>query len=159
MPRNACELEIDLFCRGMVVSRGVSLDGARSVSRTRAGLGSGLEIAIPTGSALKPEVWVNVPVNEPFARRSPYHLVGSRADGYRIIDERDFAEYPVCARRMPPGAVSGEIIAGLEPIEGTLAAIDRITALGAFPTVSIFRPTVGSAMEDGGRRRTTTCVR
>jgi hypothetical protein len=51
MPRNACELEIDLFCRGMVVPRGVLLDGARGVARTRAGLGSGLEIAIPTGSA------------------------------------------------------------------------------------------------------------
>jgi len=325
MPRNACELEIDLFCRGMVVPRGVLLDGARAVARTRAGLGSGIEIAISTGSALKPEIWVNVPVDEPFARRSPYHLVGSPTEGYRIIDERDFAEYPVrlpeapawyaretsrgvpmtrvgvmqgtylaiyvnpvcafwkaspslkcrfcttgdnvgthesdvksiddvietcwaakdesgatfvhlnggyqgvhglelvkpyvkaikeqvgllvgvqltpernftrydelialgvdhfsfclefmdprwfaaicpgksavhghelyfdalahCARRMPPGAVSGEIIAGLEPIEGTLAAIDRITALGAFPTVCIFRPTVGSAMEDWG---------
>jgi len=33
-------------------------------------------------------------------------------------------------------------------VEATLAAIDRIAALGAFPTVCIFRPTVGSAMED-----------
>ena len=55
-----------------------------------------------------------------------------------------------CVSRMPKGAVSGEIIAGLEPTEGTLAAIDRITALGAFPTVCIFRPTIGSAMEDWG---------
>jgi hypothetical protein len=48
---------------------------------------------------------------------------------------------------MPHGAVSGEIIAGLEPIEQTLAGIDRITELGAFPTVCIFRPTRGSVME------------
>ena len=37
---NACELEIDLFCRGMRVPADVSLEGARGVSRTRAGLGS-----------------------------------------------------------------------------------------------------------------------
>jgi hypothetical protein len=53
-----------------------------------------------------------------------------------------------CARRMPKGAVSGEIIAGLEPVQSTLDAIDRITDLGAFPTVCIFRPTVGSDLED-----------
>src|SRR5262249_39247516 len=46
------------------------------------------------------------------------------------------------------GAVSGEIIAGIEPTEHTIAAIDRITALGAFPTVCIFRPTEGSDMAD-----------
>ena len=323
MPLNACELEIDLFCHGMVVPGDVSLAGARAVSRTRAGLGSGLEVAIPTGSSLKDEVWVNVPVDERFAERSPYRLTGGPADGYRIIDgrtedaypvrlpkapswyaretsrglpmprvgvlqgtylaiyanpvcafwksspslkcrfcttgdnvgghesdvksiddvvetcwaakqesavtfvhlnggfqgahglefikpyvkaikeqvgllvgvqlapERDFARYDelialgvdhfsfcvelmdprwfaaicpgkalvhgqqlyfdameYCAGLMPHGAVSGEIIAGLEPIERTLEAIDRITALGAFPTVCIFRPTVGSAMED-----------
>jgi hypothetical protein len=53
-----------------------------------------------------------------------------------------------CAKRMPPGAVSGEIIAGIEPIERTLEAIDFITSLGAFPTVCIFRPTIDSDMEE-----------
>jgi hypothetical protein len=48
---------------------------------------------------------------------------------------------------LPRGAVSGEVIAGIEPEERTIAAIDRITELGAFPTVCIFRPTVGSDME------------
>jgi hypothetical protein len=52
-----------------------------------------------------------------------------------------------CAARMPRGAVSGEVIAGLEPIESTMAGIDRIVALGAFPTVCIFRPTVGADLE------------
>lgn len=50
--------------------------------------------------------------------------------------------------RMPRGACSGEIIAGNEPIESTLAAIDYITSVGAFPTVCIFRPLQGSAMQD-----------
>ena len=322
-PLNACELEIDLFCRGMQVPESTSLDGARGISRTRAGLGSGLEIVLPTGSALKKEIWLNVPVTETFAATSPYRLAGSRAEGYTIVDdrtgqrygtrlpaepawyarptsrgvamqrigvlqgtylgiyinqvcafwnydpalncrfcttgqnvgaseaadksiddvvetclaardesgvtfvhlnggflgskglafalpyvkaikerlgllvgvqlapERDFARYDAlieagvdhlsfcvefidpewfvrlcpgkahmhgqelffeamayCAARMPRGAVSGEIIAGVEPVERTLEGIDRIAALGAFPTVCIFRPTTGSDMAD-----------
>ncbi|MDQ3171379.1 MAG: hypothetical protein M3Q55_14685 [Acidobacteriota bacterium] len=320
---NACELEIDLFCRGMRIPDETSLDGARGVSRTRAGLGSGLEVRLPTESGLKAEIWTNVPVVEPFVAESPYQLLGSQADGYHIVDERNGHAYPVtlpqepawyscttsrgvpmsrigvlqgtylgiyinhicafwnydpalnckfcttgqnvgvneiadktiadvvetcraardesgvtfvhlnggflgskglefalpyvkaikeqvgllvgvqlapettfsrydalieagvdhlsfcvefadpewfakicpgkarmhgqqlffdameyCAARMPRGAVSGEIIAGVEPIQSTLDGIDRIASLGAFPTVCIFRPTVGSDMED-----------
>ena len=72
MRLNACELEIDLFCSGIRVPDDVSLDGARGISRTRAGLGSGLELVIPTGSRLKPEIWMNAPVAERFvAARRP----------------------------------------------------------------------------------------
>ncbi len=53
-----------------------------------------------------------------------------------------------CQSRMPKGACSGEIIAGVEPIEDTLRAIDYITSVGAFPTVCIFRPVIGSDMEE-----------
>ena len=77
MTLNACELEIDLFCRGMRVPDDVPLDGARGISRTRAGLGSGLEIAIPTGSRKKREIYTNVPVTERFAGESPYRLTGT----------------------------------------------------------------------------------
>jgi len=52
-----------------------------------------------------------------------------------------------CQSRMPKGACSGEIVAGNEPIDATMAAIDHITSLGAFPTVCIFRPLAGSDME------------
>jgi uncharacterized radical SAM superfamily protein len=323
MALNACELEIDLFCRGMRVPDDVSLAGTRSLSRTRAGLGSGLDVAIPSRSRLKDELWVNVPIVERFARSSPYQLVGGPHVGYAIVDARDTTCYPVrlpaapawysrltsrdvpmnrigvlqgtylaiyvnpvcafwnanprlnckfcttghnigateastkaisdvvetcwaakqesgitfvhlnggfqgthglefikpyvkaikeqvgllvgvqlaperdfskydelvslgvdhfsfcielldpewfarvcpgkarvhgqqlyfnamkyCVNVMPNGAVSGEIIAGLEPIARTLEGIDRITALGAFPTVCIFRPTAGADMED-----------
>jgi hypothetical protein len=321
MPLNACELEIDLFCRGLRVSDAVPLDGARGISRTRAGLGSGLEVTIPTGSWLKERLWVNVPVEESFVRDSPYELEGSPTEGYRVLDQRtgcryaiaippepswysrttsrgipmnrvgvlqgtylgiyvnmvctfwnyspalncrfcttgnnvgehevvdkavsdvvevaraardesgvtfvhlnagfqgsrgvqfaepyiaalkelgvlvgaqlapekDFSRYDrliamgvdhisfclefvdpqwfakicpgkekvlgqqiffdsiaYCAGRMSRGAVSGEIIAGVEPLEATLKGIDWITAQGAFPTVCIFRPTVGADME------------
>ena len=323
MPLNACELEIDLFCRGMRVPDDVPLDGARGISRTRAGLGSGLEVVLPTASWLKPEIWVNIPVVERFAQSSPYLLTGAPGAGYAIRDERDGSRYPIriprepawyhgvtsrdvpmnrvgvlqgtylgiyvnpvcafwhyepklncrfcttganvgdaevvekaiedvietchaakqesgitfvhlnggfhgsngitpilpyvraikervgllvgvqlapekdftrydelvdagvdhlsfcvefqdpewfericpgkarmlsqdlyfdamayAAKRLPHGAVSGEIIAGVEPIEATLTAIDRIAELGAFPTVCVFRPTVGSDMAD-----------
>jgi hypothetical protein len=323
MPLNACELEIDLFCRGVRLAPDVSLDGVRGVSRTRAGLGSGLEMILPGRSWMKDALWVNVPVEEHFVVSSPYVLRGSLASGHVVEDERDHTTYDVslppepawytrptsrgipmqrigvmqgtylgiyvnmvctfwnyqpalncrfcttgqnvgaaesedkaltdvvetsaaakresgatfvhlnggfqgtrgieftepyiraikervgmlvgvqlaperdftrydrlvdlgvdhlsfcvelldpewfrkicpgkdrmlgqqlffdamahCARRMPKGAVSGEIIAGLEPVQSTLDAIDRITDLGAFPTVCIFRPTVGSDLED-----------
>jgi hypothetical protein len=323
MPLNACELEIDLFCRGIRVPDAVPLDLARGISRTRAGLGSGLEVVIPGDSWLKDRIWANIPVEESFARLSPYVLDGSPREGYHIRDERNQARYPVeippepswygrhtdrgipmnrigvlqgtylgiyvnmvctfwnyspslncrfcttgnnvgehevvdkavsdvvevaraakdesgvtfvhlnagfqgsrgvqfaepyvaalkeqvgilvgaqlapqkdfshydrlmalgvdhlsfclefidpswfaricpgkervlgqqiffdsieyCARRMPKGAVSGEIIAGVEPIEATLRGIDWIADHGAFPTVCIFRPTVGSDMEN-----------
>ena len=321
MALNACELEIDLFCSGMRVPDDVSLQGVRGVSRTRAGLGSGLEVVLPTGSRIKDEIWVNVPVVENFAHESPYRLTGGPGS-YAIVDERAHLTYPVrlpqepawysrntslgvpmnrvgvlqgtylgiyislvcafwnyrpamncrfcttgqnvgdaeekdktiadvvetcraardesgvtfvhlnggfqgskgieftlpyvkaikeqvgllvgvqlaperdfsqydalieagidhisfcleffdpswfgricpgkarlhgqqlfldamvyCAKRMPRGAVSGEIIAGVEPIERTLQGIDVITDLGAFPTVCIFRPTQGADME------------
>lgn len=322
-PLNACELEIDLLGRGMRVPPEVSLAGARNVARTRAGLGSGLEVVLPTGSRLKKEIWVNVPVLERFVSASPYRLDGGPEAGYQVIDERLDARYSVklppepewysrptsggvpmnrigvlqgtylgiyvnpvcafwnyspplncrfcttgqnvgtneardkavsdvvetcraareqsgvtfvhlnggfqgsrgiafvlpyvraikeqvgllvgvqlapepdfgrydelmstgvdhlsfclefldpdwfaricpgkarihgqqlflnalayCATRMPRGAVSGEIIAGVEPTGRTIEAIDLITRLGAFPTVCIFRPTAGSDMED-----------
>ena len=325
MRLNACELEIDLFCRGLRVPPSVSLAGARGISRTRAGLGSGLEIVIPAHSWLKRDIWMNAPVVERFVERSPYVLEGSRGvrlrdrrqprphalpgaaacrarlvpppdlarhsdvahrrpaghvsrdlhqPHLRVLELRPAAQLPLlhdrrerrlrasppiktvddvvetchaardasgvtfvhfnggfqgsrglrsaepyvprdqgkrrAARRrpahagkglhrlrpadrsrrrsflvlrralrpglvrahlsrqgadaragvssstrwttarlaMPRGAVSGEIIAGLEPIDSTLAAIERITSVGAFPTVCVFRPTVGSDMED-----------
>jgi hypothetical protein len=322
MALNACELEIDLLCRGLRVPESVSLDGARGISRTRAGLGSGLEIVIPAHSWLKDEIWVNVPVLETFVASSPYVLAGDPAGGYHVVDERTDTSYAIrlpaepawyqrtttrglpmsrvgvlqgtylgiyvnmvctfwnyrpaincrfcttgqnvgeaeaedkavsdvvdtcraardesavtfvhlnggfqgtrgieftvpyvraikdevgllvgvqlapernlaqydaliaegvdhlsfcvelldpewfericpgkarmlgqelffdamayCASRLPRGAVSGELIAGLEPIESTLTAIDRIADMGAFPTVCIFRPTIGSDLE------------
>jgi hypothetical protein len=52
------------------------------------------------------------------------------------------------AKKLGPGRVSGEIIAGLEPIEATKRGIDRIVSAGAFPTVCIFRPTIGSELEN-----------
>jgi hypothetical protein len=317
---NACELEIDLFCLGLRIDPSCRLEAeARPFSRTRAGLGSGLELVLP---GARKRIWVNAPVEEAFALRSPLRLLREEAR-YFVLDERSGARHAVIvppepawyrsrtsagtemsrvgvlqgtylgiyiqsacafwhaspslacrfcttgfnvgsaeedrktvedvvetaraaraesgvtfvhlnsgfqgeqdvdgagpfvkalkervgvlvglqmtpsrhlwkyewlrdlgvdhlsfcfefrnpewfARLLPgkqrafgqrafldamahaarlygPGRVSGEIIAGVEPLEDTLRAIDEIVAVGAFPTVCIFRPTRGSAMED-----------
>src|SRR5512135_410932 len=101
MSLNACELEIELFCRGIRIPDAVPLDGARGISRTRAGLGSGLEITIPTGSWLKDLIWVNVPVEESFARESPYVLEGGPAEGYHVYDERTGHRYAIAIPAEP----------------------------------------------------------
>jgi hypothetical protein len=59
-----------------------------------------------------------------------------------------FEAMEYASKKLGRGRVSGEIIAGLEPIEATMRGIDRIVAAGAFPTVCIFRPTVGSELEN-----------
>jgi solute carrier family 13 (sodium-dependent dicarboxylate transporter), member 2/3/5 len=86
------ELEIELFCRGARIDASCDLDrDARRIARTRAGLGSGLEIILPSP---RKEIWLNVPVVEWFAAESP--LVIAKRDGtYVVRDERDGADYPM----------------------------------------------------------------
>lgn len=92
------ELEIELFCRGMRVDASCETGGeARRIARTRAGLGSGLEIVIP---ARPKEIWVNVPVVENFAQHSVLQLRRD-AERYVIVDGRDGAEYAVGIPREP----------------------------------------------------------
>lgn len=92
------ELEIELFCRGMRIddSCHVGEDGRR-IARTRAGLGSGLEIIIPSQ---RKDVWANVPVIEPFAAKSPLLLVRDGSH-YKVVDERDGARYRVSIPEEP----------------------------------------------------------
>jgi hypothetical protein len=91
--RPAALLKLDLYCRGLRLDDSclVEEDGGRRVLRTRAGLGSGLELILPG------ELWTNVPVAEPFARQSPYLL---RRQGGRYLLERDGR--PVALVRLSP---------------------------------------------------------
>ena len=90
------ELEIELFCRGFRITPATRAElEARRITRTRAGLGSGLEIVIPSP---RKEIWVNVPVEEPFALRSPLELVAT-GGAWAVRDSRSGADYPV---RIPP---------------------------------------------------------
>lgn len=90
--RSPCELEIDLFCNGLRIDPSCHLaEDARMVARTRAGLGSGLELVLPGG---RKDIWLNVPVEEDFARRSPY-LLARDGGGYYLTDERVEQRYAV----------------------------------------------------------------
>ncbi len=90
------ELEIELFCLGFRIAPATRTElEARRITRTRAGLGSGLEIVVPSP---RKEIWVNVPVEEPFATRSPLELV-ARDGGWAVHDSRSGAHYAV---RIPP---------------------------------------------------------
>ena len=99
--RNPALLKLDLYCRGMRLDDSclVEDDGGRRVMRTRAGLGSGLEVVLPGG------LWTNVPVAEPFAQASPYLLIrdaGTLLDHARPRARRAGAR----CRRAPPGTTA-----------------------------------------------------
>jgi hypothetical protein len=91
------ELEIELFCRGMRMDPDAGDVEGLSLHRTRAGLGSGLEIVLNGGR--KP-IWVNVPVTEAFATVSPFRLSGD-GHAYRVIDDRSGDTYPVSVPAEP----------------------------------------------------------
>jgi len=59
---------------------------------------------------------------------------------------------------LEPWVANGEIIAGLEPPESSIAAIDRITGAGAIPTVCVFRPLQGTDYEDVAPPRTEDMI-
>jgi hypothetical protein len=97
-PLNPAELKIDLLCRGVRVDDSCKLEvDGRPIVRTRAGLGSGLEMII-TGE--RRDLWVNAPIMEKFVGRTPYHL---RLDGgqYGIFDERQDMLYRVRLANKP----------------------------------------------------------
>lgn len=93
---NPCELEIELLCRGLRIDPSCTLStDARGFRRTRAGLGSGLELVIP-GSFKA--VWCNVPVEEEFVASSPF-LLKKEEGQYVVLDRREDHDYPV---QLPP---------------------------------------------------------
>jgi len=60
--------------------------------------------------------------------------------------------------RNEPWVSNGEIIAGLEPPESSIAAIDWITSVGAIPTVCVFRPLVGTDLADAAPPKTEDMI-
>jgi hypothetical protein len=81
--RNPGLLKLDLYCKGMRLDDScfIEQDGGRKILRTRAGLGSGLELVLPGG------LWTNVPVAESFAQKSPY-ILHRGPQGYWIEREQ-----------------------------------------------------------------------
>jgi len=59
---------------------------------------------------------------------------------------------------LDPWVSNGEIIAGLEPPASSIVAIDWIASVGAIPTVCVFRPLVGTDMEDAPPPKTEDLI-
>jgi hypothetical protein len=76
---NPALLKLDLYCKGARLDQScMGSETGRGLLRTRAGLGSGLEVILPGG------LWTNVAVLEAFAQRSPYLI--RRAGGALQLD-------------------------------------------------------------------------
>ena len=94
---NPALLKLDLYCKGMRLDDSCYIegDGGRSIMRTRAGLGSGLEVILPGG------LWTNVPVTESFAQSSPYVLY--RKEGrYTLHRQVDRRSEPIAEVQLSP---------------------------------------------------------
>ena len=91
---NPAWLKLDLYCKGLRLhdSCYVEEDGGRKILRTRAGLGSGLELILPGG------LWTNVPVSEGFAKRSPYELRREQGRYLLFRDGREVAPVTLSPR-------------------------------------------------------------
>ena len=92
--RNPGLLKLDLYCKGIRLGDDCrpEEDGGRRILRTRAGLGSGLEVILPEG------LYTNIPVTEDFARKSPYILHRSPDGNYMIYREDE----PVAPIKLTP---------------------------------------------------------
>lgn len=117
---NPCYLKIDLFCRGLRIDPGCDLDAdARPVRRTRAGLGSGLEIVIP------PNLYVNVPLEEKFVAASPYTL--HKENGRYVIRRRGAfvsrVDLPPRPRWYDRRTSSGQEMSRIAVMQGTYLAV------------------------------------
>lgn len=113
-------LKLDLYCKGMRLDQSCHVtDDGRAITRTRAGLGSGLELVLPEG------LHTNVPVVEEFAQNSPYVLRRINGDYVIHLDER-----PVAPVRLAPtprwyGAktTSGKTMSQVGTLQGTYLAV------------------------------------
>jgi hypothetical protein len=119
--KNPALLKLDLYCKGVRLDDSclVEEDGGRKILRTRAGLGSGLELLLPSG------LWTNVPVTEAFAKESPYIL--KRAGGaYRLhIDDHFLCDVELAPK---PGwyerkTATGKPMTRIGTLQGTYLGI------------------------------------
>jgi hypothetical protein len=102
---NPALLKLDLYCKGARLDDScfIEADGGRKILRTRAGLGSGLELILPGG------LWTNVPVTEPFAAQSPYVVHRDKGRYFLRYAGRDVTDVTLSPR---PGWYDAETATG-----------------------------------------------
>jgi hypothetical protein len=85
-----------------------------------------------------------------------YHLLAwDEAEATRVAPVRQrfvprarlMAALAAAARYFPRGAVSTDLLLGLEPLAGVSAALGELTALGVVPNLAVFRPLAGAGDE------------
>ena len=114
-------LKLDLYCQGLRVDDSCLIedDGGRQIMRTRAGLGSGLELILPGG------LWTNVPVMESFAQQSPYVL--HRVDGQYLLRQNGDTIAPVRLSPKPQWydarTASGKPMTRVGTLQGTYLGV------------------------------------
>jgi len=118
-------LKLALYCEGMRLSEGArdALNQGREIIRTRAGLGSGLELIIP------PNLWTNVPVEESFAKDSAFELRFNR--GCFSIHHPDLAQDIEVQLAPRPGWYDKSCSSGKKML--TVGSLQG-TYLGIYPT-------------------------
>jgi hypothetical protein len=113
-------LKLELFCRGARVDGSCTLDAdTRPIKRTRGGLGSGLDAILPE------DVWVNIPIVEPFAQSSPY-IIRKDAKGYSLWKDDEL----LAPLKLPPRPAwyeqtssSGKRFGDIGVMQGTYFAV------------------------------------
>ena len=119
---NPSRIKLELFCRGAKIDASCDLVAdTRPMKRTRGGLGSGLDAVLPG------DVWVNIPVFEPFAQSSPF-TVAKEKSRYLLLDDR--RQEPLCELFVPPCPAwyekktsSGKPIGDIGVMQGTYFSI------------------------------------
>jgi hypothetical protein len=120
LPREAGKLKLELFCQGARVHQNCRLEeDTRPIKRTRGGLGSGLDLILPGN------VWVNVPIEEPFAKQSPF-VIDRVAGKYSLWHEAQL----ICQLKLPSRprwydetTSSGKRLGDIGVMQGTYFAI------------------------------------
>lgn len=120
--KNPALLKLDLYCKGIRLADPsfVGKHGGRRLLRTRAGLGSGLELILPG------QLWTNVPVLEEFARSSPYSV---REDEDGVVIDHDDLGFVTRAQLSPrPGwydrtTATGKAMTLVGSLQGTYLGV------------------------------------
>lgn len=123
--RNPGLLKLDLYCKGIRLGDSfvAERDSGRGILRTRAGLGSGLEVILPDG------LYTNIPVTEKFVEKSPYELNIEQSGGsvgYSIYRNGEYVA-PIKLADKPSWydktTSSGQKMSRVSTLQGTYLAI------------------------------------